>query len=63
MGCGGWWFSKGTLGSNNGLGIVGLGGGRSLRSSMYGCGDDGGDPNSSTGVSFGGSDGDGVLDG
>ena len=48
------------MGSNNGLGIVG---GGLLRSSMHGCGDDGGDPNRSTGVSFGGSDGDGVLDG
>ena len=51
------------MGSNNGLGIVGLGGGGLLRSSIHGCGDDGGDPNRSTGVSFGGSDGDGVLDG
>ena len=30
---------------------------------MYGCGDDGGDPNNSIGVSFGGKDGEGVLDG
>ena len=46
-------------------GLIGLGdlGGRSFKSSMYGCGDDGGDPNNSTGVSFGGRDGDGVLDG
>ena len=63
MGCGVWWFSKGTLGANNGLGFEGLGDGRSLRSSMYGFGDDGGDLNNSTGVSFGGRDGDGVLEG
>ena len=62
MGCGGWLFSKGTLGSNNGLGL-GDRGERSFRSSMYGFGDDGGDPNNSTGVSFGGRDGDGVLEG
>ena len=37
-------------------------GGRSLRSSMKGCGDVGGDPNSSIGSSLGCSGGDGVLD-
>ena len=49
--------------TSNGLRGLGDLGGISFRSSMYGCGDDGGGPNSSTGVSFGGSDGDGVLDG
>ena len=50
LGCGGWILSKGTLGSNNGLGFEE-------------CGDDGGETNNSTGVSFGGRDGDGVLEG
>ena len=63
MGCGGWWFSKGTLGSNNGLGFEGLGGGKSFRYSMYGCGEDSGDAHNSTGVRLGGSDGDGVFEG
>ena len=49
--------------SSNGWNGLGDLGGRSLRSSMYGCGDGGGYPNNSIGVSFGGSGGDGVLDG
>ena len=45
-----------------GGGLVDLGG-RSLRSSTKGCGDVGGDPNSSIGSSLGNIGGDGVLDG
>lgn len=56
--------------SNNGLGfsfVIGGGlvdlGGRSSRSSTKGCGDVGGDPNSSIGSSLGKLGGDGDLDG
>lgn len=45
-----------------GGGLIDLGG-RSLRSFMKGCGDVGGDPNSSIGSSLGNVGGDGVLDG